>query len=56
MEEKKLVMNGKRIDGRAIDEMRPVRIEAGVLEEADGSAYIEWGGNKIICICHIFYV
>jgi exosome complex component RRP41 len=48
MEETKLVVNGKRVDGRAIDEMRPVRIEAGVLEEADGSAYIEWGGNKII--------
>lgn len=49
MEETKLVDNGKRLDGRSVDEMRHVRIEAGILEEADGSAYIEWGGNKIIC-------
>ncbi|MDP8011633.1 MAG: exosome complex exonuclease Rrp41 [Thermoplasmata archaeon] len=40
--------NGKRIDGRGFDELRPIKIEAGVLERADGSAYIEWGGNKII--------
>ncbi|MEM3976955.1 MAG: exosome complex exonuclease Rrp41 [Thermoplasmata archaeon] len=40
--------NGKRIDGRAFNEWRPIRIEAGVLERADGSAYIEWGNNKII--------
>lgn len=40
--------NGKRIDGRSFDELRPIKIEAGVLERADGSAYIEWGNNKII--------
>ena len=49
MEETKLVVDGKRLDGRALDEMRSVRIEAGVLNEADGSAFIEWGGNKILC-------
>jgi exosome complex component RRP41 len=40
--------NGKRIDGRSFNELRPIKIEAGVLERADGSAYIEWGNNKII--------
>ncbi|MGC8565067.1 MAG: exosome complex exonuclease Rrp41 [Thermoplasmata archaeon] len=40
--------NGKRIDGRTFDQLRPIKIEAGILERADGSAYIEWGGNKII--------
>ena len=39
--------NGLRIDGRKFDELRPVRIEVGVLKNADGSAYIEWGKNKI---------
>ena len=39
--------NGLRLDGRKPDELRPIRIEAGVLRNADGSAYIEWGGNKI---------
>jgi exosome complex component RRP41 len=45
----KLIIDGKRADGRALDEMRPVKIETGVLNEADGSAFIEWGGNKIVC-------
>src|SRR3989454_5099669 len=38
--------DGRRLDGRSFDELRPIRIEAGVLRRADGSAYIEWGGNK----------
>ncbi len=37
----------ERIDGRRFDEMRPVKIEAGVLKRADGSCYVEWGKNKI---------
>jgi len=40
--------NGVRLDGRRYNELRPIRIEAGVLKRADGSAYIEWGGNKIL--------
>ena len=39
---------GRRLDGRKPDELRPVRIEAGVLRRADGSAYMEWGGNKVL--------
>lgn len=39
---------GIRLDGRRFNELRPVRIEAGVLKRADGSAYIEWGGNKVL--------
>ncbi|MBW3581894.1 MAG: exosome complex exonuclease Rrp41 [Euryarchaeota archaeon] len=39
---------GKRLDGRKADEMRPVTIEAGVLKRANGSAYLEWGGNKVL--------
>ena len=37
-----------RADGRAFDELRPIKIEAGVLKRADGSAYLELGGNKIL--------
>lgn len=34
----------KRPDGRKFDDLRDtIRIEAGVLERADGSAYLEWG-------------
>jgi len=37
------------MDGRSAEELRPLRIETGVLHEADGSSFVEWGGNKIIC-------
>src|SRR4030042_4734615 len=39
----------KRFDGRTFDELRSIKIESGVLPNADGSAYIEMGKNKIIC-------
>lgn len=40
--------DGKRLDGRDIDEMRPFKMEVGVLPQADGSAMIYFGNNKII--------
>ncbi len=43
-----LIKDGLRIDGRKPDELRPIKIEAGVLYRADGSAYVEWGGNKVL--------
>lgn len=39
---------GFRLDGRKADELRPVKLEVGVLANADGSAYIEHGKNKIL--------
>lgn len=46
--EKLIKENGIRADGRKLDELRPVRIEIGVLGNADGSAYIEQGKNKVL--------
>ena len=40
--------DGKRLDGRDIVDMRPHSMKVGVLPQADGSAYIEMGNNKII--------
>ena len=40
--------NGKRSDGRTVNETRKVTIKAGVLKNANGSAYIEFGENKIL--------
>ncbi len=40
--------NGNRCDGRKIDETRRIMIKAGVLKNANGSAYIEFGDNKIL--------
>ncbi len=39
---------GIRLDGRKADELRPVKLQVGVLPNADGSAYIEHGKNKIL--------
>ena len=39
---------GLRLDGRRIDELRPVKIEVGILKNADGSAFIQFGKNKIM--------
>ena len=46
--EKLIDENDVRIDGRKLDELRPVKIEVDVLGNADGSAYIEQGKNKIL--------
>lgn len=50
MEEKRKLIdeNGIRTDGRKWDELRPIKIEVGTLRNADGSAYIEFGKNKIM--------
>ncbi len=39
---------GERLDGRKIDELRPIKIEVGILKNADGSAFIQFGKNKIM--------
>jgi exosome complex component RRP41 len=40
--------DGKRIDGRRPDELRSLKITAGALHAADGSAFVEWGANKVM--------
>lgn len=46
--EKLIDKKGVRLDGRKADELRPVKLQVGVLPNADGSAYIEHGKNKIL--------
>src|SRR5690554_3003474 len=46
--EKLITDDGLRLDGRRADEIRPMKIEIGVLSRADGSCYLEWGKNKIL--------
>jgi len=45
--EKLFRKDGKRLDGRERNELRPIKMEVGVIKNADGSAYLEWGNNKI---------
>lgn len=46
--EKLIDKKGLRLDGRKADELRPVKLEVGVIPNADGSAYVEHGKNKIL--------
>jgi exosome complex component RRP41 len=39
---------GKRTDGRTADELRGIKITVGRIKNADGSALIEFGNNKIV--------
>jgi len=39
---------GRRIDGRKPNELRPIKMKVGVLTRADGSAYLQWGKNKVL--------
>ncbi len=39
---------GIRTDGRGLNDLRPIKVEVGVLSNADGSAYIEQGKNRIL--------
>ena len=40
--------DGIRTDGRGPLDLRPIKIQVGVLSRADGSAYLEWGGNRVL--------
>ena len=46
--EKLIDKKGISGDGRKADELSPVKLQVGVLPNADGSAYIEHGKNKIL--------
>lgn len=41
--------NITRADGRAVNELRPITIERGWSEQAEGSALISFGKTKVLC-------
>lgn len=43
----------RRQDGRAPDELRPVRITRNYLKFAEGSVFIEMGDTKVICTASV---
>ena len=48
-EKPKLILeNGLRHDGRRPDELRPIKMQVGVLKNANGSAYVEFGKTRVI--------
>jgi exosome complex component RRP41 len=46
--ELQLIKNGVRIDGRKLDDLRPMEAIAGVLKKADGSALFKMGNTLAI--------
>ncbi len=43
-----LVVDGKRLDGRELTELRSVRMQVDVVERADGSAQVSFGDTEAI--------
>ena len=43
-----LLKQGRRLDGRALDEQRPLTIETGVIPKANGSARVRLGNTEVI--------
>ena len=44
-----ILANKKRVDGRAMDEVRPLHIEVGVLPRTHGSAIFQRGQTQALC-------
>ena len=47
---KSVIKTGKRIDGRKVDQVRPIEAEAGFLERTHGSALFTRGETQAICV------
>jgi len=45
---RELLQQGKRIDGRTLDEQRPLSIETGVIPKANGSARVRLGDTEVV--------
>ncbi|NOJ29495.1 MAG: exosome complex component Rrp42 [Nitrososphaeraceae archaeon] len=43
-----LLNKGKRLDGRSLDEPRPLEIEIDIIKKADGSAKVKLGNSEVI--------
>ncbi|KAI9491510.1 ribosomal protein S5 domain 2-type protein [Zychaea mexicana] len=41
--------DGKRVDQRSLDDLRPIFLKTGLVTQANGSAYIEVGNTKAVC-------
>lgn len=47
-EPEKLIVDGKRLDGRALDELRTMEAKVGIFKRADGSAMFRFGDTVAI--------
>ena len=44
-----LLEQGKRVDGRALDESREISIEINAIPKANGSAKLRLGDTEVLC-------
>jgi len=42
------ISNGKRLDGRNLDELRTLNIELGIIKKANGSARVSLGNSEVV--------
>ena len=42
------ISKGKRLDGRTLDEIRPIEIEVGLIKKANGSARVKLGNSEVV--------
>lgn len=42
------ISKGKRLDGRNLDEIRPIEIEVGLVKKANGSARVKLGNTEVV--------
>jgi exosome complex component RRP41 len=48
----KMIIDGKRLDGRSFEEFRPITAEVGVLKRAEGSAVFKFGDTYALAAVH----
>lgn len=44
--DEKLIIDGKRLDGRGLEDNRPVKMKVDVIDRADGSAQVSFGNTE----------
>lgn len=49
MSEQQAPVSSPRADGRAANQLRPLRFQNGIAPYATGSTLIEWGNTRVIC-------
>ncbi|MFH0711108.1 MAG: exosome complex exonuclease Rrp41 [Candidatus Aenigmatarchaeota archaeon] len=50
--DKKLVVKGKRLDGRELDQLRKVEMQIGLINRANGSAMVKFGDTHAIAAAY----
>jgi len=48
----KLIIDGKRLDGREPEQLRPIQMEVKIINRANGSSLVNFGGTHAIASVH----